>query len=71
MGKVFGQAGFWGLTALSIVAGVTNSNGSLYLSLVKTYGDEADAATVALLALNDGPFLLCWHWELPEWQAFL
>ena len=28
----------------------------LYLSLVKTYGDEADAATVALLALNDGPF---------------
>ena len=56
VGKVFGQAGFWGLTALSIVAGVTNSNGSLYLSLVKTYGDEADAATVALLALNDGPF---------------
>lgn len=52
VGKVFGQAGFWGLTALSIVAGVTNSNGSLYLSLVKTYGDEADAATVALLALG-------------------
>ena len=64
VGKVFGQAGFWGLTALSIVAGVTNSNGSLYLSLVKTYGDEADAATVALLALNDGPFFTCWHWEL-------
>lgn len=56
VGKVFGQAGFWGLTALSIVAGVTNSNGSLYLSLVKTYGDDADAASVALLALNDGPF---------------
>ena len=52
VGKVFGQAGFWGLTALSIVAGVTNSNGSLSLSLVKTYGDEADAATVALLALG-------------------
>lgn len=56
VGKIFGQAGFWGITALAIIAGVTNSNGSLYLSLVKTYGDDTDAASVALLALNDGPF---------------
>jgi len=56
VGKIFGMAGIFGLTTLSIISAVTNSNGSIYLSLMKEYGDEADAAAMALLALNDGPF---------------
>ncbi|MBQ7896064.1 MAG: 2-keto-3-deoxygluconate permease, partial [Oscillospiraceae bacterium] len=35
---------------------VTNSNGSIYLTLVNNYGDEADCGCFPLLALNDGPF---------------
>lgn len=57
VGMIFGQDGVIGLTTLAIICAVTNSNGSIYLSLVKSYGDETDAASVALLALNDGPFL--------------
>lgn len=57
VGLIFGKPGFMGLTTLALICAVTNSNGSIYLSLVKTYGDDTDAASVALLALNDGPFL--------------
>ncbi|AKL94940.1 2-keto-3-deoxygluconate permease KdgT [Clostridium aceticum] len=56
IGKIFGMAGILGLTTLSIISAVTNSNGSVYLSLMNTYGDETDCAAMALLALNDGPF---------------
>ncbi|PTR86728.1 2-keto-3-deoxygluconate permease, partial [Bacillus anthracis] len=41
---------------LSVISAVTNSNGSIYLALMKTYGDDTDCAAMALLALNDGPF---------------
>ena len=56
IGKFYGQNGFLGLSALAIVAAVTNSNGSIYLTLVNAYGDEADCGCFPLLALNDGPF---------------
>ncbi|AOY77940.1 2-keto-3-deoxygluconate permease [Clostridium formicaceticum] len=56
IGKIFGMAGVLGLTTLSVISAVTNSNGSVYLSLMNTYGDETDCAAMALLALNDGPF---------------
>lgn len=55
VGKFFGMSGVFGLTTLSIISGVTNSNGSIYLSLMQTYGDESDCASMALLSLNDGP----------------
>lgn len=55
VGKIFGMSGVLGLTTLSIISGVTNSNGSVYLALMKTYGDDRDCAAMALLSLNDGP----------------
>lgn len=57
VGKLFGMDGILGLTTLAIISSVTNSNGSLYLALCKTYGDDADCAAMPLLAINDGPFL--------------
>ena len=56
VGKVFGAAGFLGLKPLAIICAVTNSNGSVYLTLMGEYGDEADCGCFPLLALNDGPF---------------
>lgn len=56
VGKVFGAAGFLELTPLAIICAVTNSNGSVYLTLMGEYGDEADCGCFPLLALNDGPF---------------
>lgn len=56
VGKMFGDAGFFGLSTLAIVSAVTNSNGSVYLTLMGNYGDRVDAGCFPLLALNDGPF---------------
>lgn len=56
VGKLFGTAGFLGLSSLAIISAVTNSNGSVYLTLMGNYGDQADAGCFPLLALNDGPF---------------
>ncbi len=57
IGKLFGMDGVLGLTTLAVISAVTNSNGSIYLSLMTSYGDETDCATMSLLTLNDGPFL--------------
>jgi len=56
VGKLFGATGLLGLTSLAVISSVTNSNGSIYLALMESYGDEVDQSTFSLLTLNDGPF---------------
>lgn len=57
VGRFFGTAGFLGLSSLAIISAVTNSNGSVFLTLMGNYGDRADAGCFPILSINDGPFL--------------
>ncbi len=56
VGKICGPSGFLGLTPFVIIAAITNSNGSLYISLSSQFGNASDTGAISILSLNDGPF---------------
>ncbi|SHJ81720.1 2-keto-3-deoxygluconate permease [Hespellia stercorisuis] len=56
VGKICGPSGFLGLTPFVIIAAITNSNGSLYISLSSQFGNATDTGAISILSLNDGPF---------------
>lgn len=47
----------FGLLPLAIIAGMSNSNGSLYVALTSQFGNKTDKGAISILSINDGPFL--------------
>lgn len=56
VGMIWGDTGIMELTPFVLIAAITNSNGSLYISLSSQYGDASDTGAISILSLNDGPF---------------
>ncbi|MCP1102143.1 2-keto-3-deoxygluconate permease [Aequitasia blattaphilus] len=56
VGKICGPEGFLGLAPFVWIAALTNSNGSLYISLSSQFGNATDTGAISILSLNDGPF---------------
>lgn len=56
VGKLCGPEGFLGIAPFVFIAAITNSNGSLYISLSSQFGNATDTGAISILSLNDGPF---------------
>lgn len=53
----FGLDGFWGISALALVAAISSVNPGIYLALMKSYGNENDISYFTLLNLIGLPFV--------------
>ena len=50
VGKICGPAGFLGITPFVMIAAITNSNGSLYISLSSQFGNATDTGAISILS---------------------
>jgi len=48
---------FAGISTLAIVAAMNDTNGGLYMALMRRYGTAEEAASYSVMALESGPFL--------------
>lgn len=48
---------FAGLSTLAVVAAINDTNGGLYMALMRRYGTTEDVAAYTVMALESGPFL--------------
>ncbi|MEG1066369.1 MAG: 2-keto-3-deoxygluconate permease [Erysipelotrichaceae bacterium] len=55
--NLFGLDGIFGVCSLAILCALTNCNGSLYMGLMETYGDNADLSARPMFNINSGPML--------------
>lgn len=58
LGFVFDPVtGLFGLSTMTIIAAMTNSNGGMYVALTSQFGNRSDVGAISVLAFNHGPFL--------------
>jgi 2-keto-3-deoxygluconate permease len=48
---------FAGLSTLAVVSAINDTNGGLYMALVRRYGTAEDVAAYSVMALESGPFV--------------